>query len=90
MHGNNTNPLKLCTFDILIQASCEVIYIPADTKRLCTTVKLIEAGRRIYASVNYPSLIQIIACRLGGAKPLSKSMLEYCWLDPWEQNSVKS
>ena len=26
-----------------------------------------------------------MACRLDGAKPLSKSMLEYCQLDPQEQ-----
>ena len=31
-----------------------------------------------------------MACRLIGAKPLSEPMLEYCWLDPWEQTSVKS
>ena len=37
----------------------------------------IEAERRIYASVNLPSLLQIMACRLVGAKPLSETMLEY-------------
>ena len=30
-----------------------------------------------------------MACRLDGAKPLSEPLLEYCWLDPWEQTSVK-
>ena len=38
----------------------------------------IEAERGIYASVNKPSLVQIMACRLDGAKPLSVPMLEYC------------
>ena len=28
-----------------------------------------------------------MACRLFGAKPLSKPMLGYCPLDPWEQTS---
>ena len=37
----------------------------------------------------FPPLVQIMACRLDGAKPLSEPMLEYCWLDPWEQTSVK-
>ena len=37
-----------------------------------------EAEWRIYASVNYQPLVQIMACRLVGAKPLSKPMLEYC------------
>ena len=32
----------------------------------------------IYALVNYPSLVQIMACRLIGAKPFSEPMLEYC------------
>ena len=30
-----------------------------------------------------PSLIQIMACRLTGAKPLSEPMMGYCLLDPW-------
>ena len=33
---------------------------------------------RVYASVNLPSLLQIMAWRLAGAKPLSEPMLEYC------------
>ena len=38
------------------------------------------AERRIYASVNYPSLVQIMACRLDGAKPL----LNQLWnIDNW-------
>ena len=35
------------------------------------------------------SLVQIMVCHLFGAKPLSKPMLEYCQLNPWEQTSVK-
>ena len=42
------------------------------------TYRLIEAEWRIYASENNPSLIQIMASRLVGAKPLSGPMLEYC------------
>ena len=40
--------------------------------------QLIEAEWHIYVSVNQPSLVQIMACRLTGAKQLSESMLEYC------------
>ena len=36
-----------------------------------------------------PALVQIMACRLFGAKPLSKPMLGYCQLDHQEQTSVK-
>ena len=43
----------------------------------------------IYASVNYRSLVQLMACRLVGAKPLPDLILEYCWLDPEEQTSMK-
>ena len=32
------------------------------------------------------ALVQIMACRLFGAKPLSKPMLGYCQLDPWGTN----
>ena len=52
--------------------------------------ELIEAEWRIYASVNYSSLVQITACRMAGAKPLPEPVLEYCWLDPWESTSVES
>ena len=43
----------------------------------------------IYESLNYPSLVQIMACCLVGTKPLSGPMLEYCLLYPWEQTSVE-
>ena len=36
-----------------------------------------------------PLLVQIMACRLFGAKSFSEPMLEYCRLDPLEQISVK-
>ena len=43
--------------------------------------KLIEAKWCIYASVNWPPLVQIMACRLVGAKPLSEPKLEICnWI----------
>ena len=35
------------------------------------------------------ALVQIMACRLFGAKPLSKPILGHCQLDPMEQTSVK-
>ena len=50
---------------------------------------LIEAERRIYAHKTSPSLVQIMACRLIGAKPLSEPMLDYCQLDPCEYISMK-
>ena len=38
---------------------------------------------------NIPTLLQVMACRLFGAKPLSEPMLPYCQLDPMEHISVK-
>ena len=35
------------------------------------------------------ALVQIMACSLFGAKPLSMPMLGYCQMDPSEQTSVK-
>ena len=35
------------------------------------------------------ALLQVMACRLFGAKPLPEPMLDYCHLDSWEQISVK-
>ena len=54
---------------------------------------VINSLRPIDASMHYqprPSLIQIMACRLAGGKPLSEPILECCYLDPWEQTAVKS
>ena len=48
-------------------------------------VKLIEAELLLYVSVDKPSWVQIMACPLDGAKPLSEHMLAYCHLDSWEQ-----
>ena len=50
-------------------------------------IQLTEAKWCMYASINEPALVQIMACQLAGAKPLSEPMLEYCWLDSWEQIS---
>ena len=36
------------------------------------------------------ALVQIMACRLFGAKPLPEPMLTYCQMDPQEQMSMKS
>ena len=35
------------------------------------------------------ALVQVMACRLFGARPLTEPMLAYCQLDSWEQISVK-
>ena len=40
---------------------------------------LIDAEWRIYASINQPPLVPIMACCLAGAKQLSEPMLEYCY-----------
>ena len=51
--------------------------------------EFIKAERRIYMrQQTRPSLLQIMACRLYGAKPLSKPMLDPCELYTWEQISV--
>ena len=35
------------------------------------------------------ALLQVKAWRLTGAKPLFEPMLEYCWVVPWQQTSVR-
>ena len=47
---------------------------------LFSIFKLIEAEWRIYASVIWSALVQTMACRLDGAKPLPEPMQEYCKL----------
>ena len=42
-----------------------------------------------WLNINIPGLVQIMACHLDSARPLSEPVLKYCWLDPYEQTSVK-
>ena len=44
-----------------------------------STILLIEAKWRIYASVNKPSVVQIMACCLVNGKPLSEPKMQYCF-----------
>ena len=44
-------------------------------------------GFTVYGQWSGSSLVQIMACRLFGAKPLSEPMLTYCQLYRWEQTS---
>ena len=50
--------------------------------RTCKANNHTKTKWRIYASVNSPSSVKIMACRLVGAKPFSEPMMEYCWFDP--------
>ena len=58
------NDFITCAVDVL--ETCNVVF------------ELIEADWRIYAWVIKPPLVQLIACRLVGAKPSPEPMLEYC------------
>ena len=44
---------------------------------------------RKYALITYAITVQIMACSMTGAKPLSEPVLQYCWLGPWKQTSTK-
>ena len=52
----------------------------------CNSLRLSDAYMRQY---NMPKLLEIMACHLFWAKPLSEPMLPYCQLDPKEHISVK-
>ena len=43
----------------------------------------------LYVSVNWVSIVQIMAWCLFGSKPFSKPMMVRCRFDPWEQISIK-
>ena len=73
--GNNDVPLRWCIYASQRQSP-----------NVFTHWRWVE---HIYPPVNYTSLVQIMACRLVGAKALSEPMLEYCQFEPYEQTSVK-
>ena len=61
--------------------SCQIWTWFTGSKRYFNSLRLSDAYMRQQTK---PSLIQIMACRLTGAKPLSETMIEYCDLDHWE------
>ena len=69
------NGMRCMSFYILVNTfiSHGIMYDIALTR-----IQFIEAEWRIYAPVNCPSLVQIMTCRLVGAKPLSEPRMDYC------------
>ena len=62
---------------LFYQVSC-FLYGHYGKQVILPTIFLIEAAWRIYASLKWPILFEITACRLAGAKPLFEPTLEYC------------
>ena len=44
---------------------------------------------RLYASVTWLSLVEVMVCRQSGAKPLPQPVTKYCQLVNWKQTFVK-
>ena len=60
----------------MLQCSNCTLIQQQHTLQLCDMVSFNSlALSDTYASVNYPSFVQLMACRLVGAKPLSETML---------------
>ena len=72
------------------------VHYPLPGNRLATSIyllwRLTHWGRVTHMCVNKLTIIGSDNGLSPGRrqKPLSEPMLEYCWLDPWEQTSVKS
>ena len=88
------------SYILLLKTKSEIIWITHMFR--CPTVRfisrivtwiwfayLIETEWSIYGSVNCPSLVQEMACRLVGANPSYEPMLNYCQLGPCKHISVK-
>ena len=65
------------TYEGKCSAQRDIWNIPMFFVFLCL-IQITEAEWRIYALVNLPSLVQIMASGLVGTKPLSEPMLKYC------------
>ena len=63
---------------VFVQVQYNTIHSVSKILIWILVLKLIEAQWRIYASANKPPLVQIMACRLDSAKPLSEPMPGYC------------
>ena len=75
------NRMKTCSQRGCVEVVCGCV--------VGVAVRFLETGT-ISIEKRPPSLVQIMACRLVGAKTLSEPMLEYSSFEPWQQTSVKS
>ena len=66
--------IPTCFVVVVLEVFCWFIYQFTHFIQCCFTSR-IGAEWRIYTSINFPSLVQIMVCRLAGAKPLSESIL---------------
>ena len=79
-HIRNPNPVSITPLNDLAQWTGAL---------LMTHVNLSAASAAYMRQWMGSAVVQIMACRLFGAKPLYEPMLNYCQLDHWEQTSVK-
>ena len=67
-------------------ALCKMIFAILSWPECVNSSKPSDAYTRQYTIL---TLVQLMACRLLGAKPLPEPVLTGCQLDPWEHISVK-
>ena len=77
---------KWCLID---HNKIHLYYITTLTQICSREVNSLRPGGAYMHRQPVASLVQIMAWRQTGAKPLSESMLPYCQLEAWEQTSVK-
>ena len=73
--GVNLGEISIKIWNFCSRKKKHLKMIPLTLQLFCY---FLEAEWRIYASVIWPSLVQIMACSLDFAKPLSEPVLEYC------------
>ena len=86
----NVKPIeKQCVLSSVSLIECHIPgigekydYLISSETTLNNSLRPSDAYMRQYTKL---SLVQIMVCRLFGAKPLSEPMPSYCSLDPWEQ-----
>ena len=74
----------LCSISVKPGDNCVVIWLEDE---LLHFDQLNSSSRSVTYMCQWvgSTLFQIMAFRLFGAKPLSKPMLDYCWLDTWNK-----
>ena len=80
---NPSEILKVLNISKLQDNFCILVWIlyafdTPEVKMSCNKFRPAKILWLIYASVNQTSFVQIMACRLAGAKALSEPILEYC------------
>ena len=78
--------------DVMMKPLPEQMKTYSSLRHTCITrqnANLLRSSDAMRGWLPWSSFVQVMACRLLGARPLHEPIMTFCWLDPLEQISTK-